>query len=145
MDNLILFSRDFLSLLADILAVLGLSGAIIFSFMKKTFGSNSFQDIGINLFVIMFRIAFSFFVILLLLGLAAFFFCFVILMFSGNYGVGDGGLWNIEKPKSYLLAHILVFLIFFPLIILSVSAIMTYSLKPFKIFFNRLTNKETPQ
>jgi hypothetical protein len=144
-DNLILFSRDLLSLLADILAVLGLSGVIIISFMKKTFSSNNFQDIGINLFVVMFRIAFSFFIILLLLGFAAFFFFSVILMFSGSYGVGDGGLWNIEKPKSYLLAHTLVFLIFFPLIILSVSSIMTYSLRPFKIFFSKLTNKETPQ
>lgn len=140
-ENLTLgIGRDFLGLFADILTIWGVSGVIILSFMKKTFSSNSVPDIGINLFVIMYRVALSILTVLVLMGLASFFFIFTILFSSGDFGEGDG-IWNTEKIVEYLFAYFMIFLIFFPLTILLISSIMTCSLSPFRIFWKRLRNK----
>ncbi len=134
-------SKDLIGLIADLMAIFGVGGFFSWSFVKKSVEGRDIADSGIHVFAYSVK-AFISIVFLVALFVPAFLSHFtVVLMATGNYAPGDG-IWNPEKSFAYLFAYLLTAMWVIPVAIVSVSAIFTWSLTPFKKFWSALRGRD---
>lgn len=128
--------REIIGLLADIMTLFGVSGVFAWSFVRKNIESSNPADSGVKIFAYSVK-TFIVFVLLIIFTVPAFFSHFlIILVTSGTYFPSNDGLWNSNKPFSYVLAYIGTALWLIPLIVLTASSVYVWSLEPFKRFLN---------
>lgn len=133
--------NDFIGLIADLMAIFGIGGFFSWSFVKKSVEERDLADTGINIFA--YAIKFFICVLILVTLLVPIFYSHltVVLIASGHFGSGDGGLWNPAKPVAYVLSYIITSLWAIPFSVLAVSSVFSWSLTPFKKLFQVIRGK----
>ncbi|WP_348943986.1 hypothetical protein ABHF33_10840 [Chitinibacter sp. FCG-7] len=129
-----------IGLIADMMTLFGLSGFFTWAFVRRGVEGQAPSDIGISVFAFAVKCFISIAAICLLLVPAFFLHIFVIMVISGQYGVGDS-LWNDQKMLAYTASYILNCLWFIPMSILSISSVFMWSLDPFRRFYRAFTSQ----
>ncbi|MGJ7541546.1 hypothetical protein [Variovorax sp. LT1R16] len=125
--------KDAIGLAADVMTLFGVSGFFTWSFIQKSMEARSPADVGVTVFALSVKVFISFFAVLLLAVPAGALQVFVIMLYSGYFGPGDG-FWNQQKATAYLFGYVLNALWFLPAAVLTVASIVTWSTEPFRRF-----------
>jgi hypothetical protein len=140
MAEQVLSIKDAIGLVADTMTLFGISGFFAWSFIRKSVESRDLAGTGITVFAYSVK-AFMSLVFLLLLSVPAFFtHLFVVLAASGDYSSTDG-IWNGQKTVAYAAAYLVTALWAFPIAVLGVSCIFTWSFEPITRFMRAFREK----
>lgn len=132
--------KDIIGLVADLMALFGLSGFFTWAFVKKSLNSLEPAEIGVSVFAMAVKAFLSIFVLAALLVPGFFLHMIVIMILSGSYMPSEA-LWSERKSVLYVASYVLNALWFIPLSILSVSSVFAWSLNPFQRFWHAFTRK----
>lgn len=125
------------------MTLFGLSGLFTWSFVRKTIDARETADIGISVFAYAVKSFLCLLCILLLAIPATFCFAAIVVFASdGSFRFGDG-LWNHQKAVSYMTGYLVTSLWLIPAVVLTCSAVITWSVDPFKRFVRAFTGKRS--
>ena len=115
------------SLVSGTMTIFGLSGLVTWSLFKKERGY--FDNKVLSIFAFSIKSFLCSILLLIMYGLSAFPYGFVIMLYKGHLGA-DFFYWDEKAPIVYILAYLFAALLAVPIFCILATCIYSWSLRP---------------
>jgi hypothetical protein len=123
------FIRNSISLLADVMTIIGITGITSWSLFSKD--REPFQDKVAGIFAYSLKSAFCLILFIVLLGASKLVLEFFVVLVNGHISF-DTQYWNAAEPLGYVIGYLVLLLVMLPVFLVISVTIYTWSLHPFR-------------
>ena len=127
-------SVDFLSglsIVADIMSVLGISAVFILGLVQKSL--KDLSNLSVSMLAVFFKLSLCFVALVLLFGFMFYLHGIILVIFKGSLHGGQI-LWDSNESFIYILTYLIDIIVWSPIYLTICACIFTWSVKP----YNRL-------
>lgn len=127
------FIRNSISLLADVMTIVGITGITSWSLFSKDRGP--FQDKVAAIFAYSLKSAICLGLLIVLVGTSKLVLEFFVVLVNGHSSVDDR-YWSSTEPLGYIVGYLVLVLGHLPVFIIICACIYTWSFQPIRRFIS---------